>query len=974
MSRQKIDLKERTRATVALNQRTRETVEGTFPQINQAPSVIVIIMDDVGQDQLNFYDDTNEWAGARTAPYNYPLTPWMDSIAAAGIVYDYCYASPLCSPTRAQFLTGRYPHIHSGHNGTGIGTLVQTGATTKLEADTYPLPFVLQARGDTPKAAFGKWHLGAGNADKTAPIRDGGFDLYKGSITNPNTENLEDPPFGDGGDYTNYWKTIADADGATQAYSTGVFMGTDEVQDMETWIGEQTGPFFLYYACHSVHSSGEREEGESEVIDSISNTASPTGGRLTATFDEAAQEAGTAIAHIPWRRTNAHIESIDAVGGLIAAAIPTTISNNLTWFILGDNGTPTYVVETEDDNYFGNTEEPPAGAYDTTHFKGRAYEQGVRVPLVIGGTSIPTGYQGTHSVQLVDVVDLYPTILDIFDPFWRSYANTEGFLSDIDGVTLKNTFGGSASDRAYTFAQSFTPNGVQVGSETTYQYGVTNVNRWKLHLEGGLAIPRVEELYYLGDGEDYSSSFTADPTEQTDLMDKIVPGANFDINAWREYAGLATYLINQLLSDPGDGSVPGAVFSTAPPYTAIAISDSLAPLGTIHWAKPGSKPDPTLRSAIGHGSALVMDTGRGIGQHHVSGYLSSASNPPTATFTDTFVFNFLDSKTFTLVDVSRNTARGAAMTIVDPVGNSIWRPEVKYFTTGSSSAVWSWNGPDGADWRTADIRMTDDGATIVLVYSTASPAETRIVRWAVGSSTPTSNVSAVFSYGVLEQTGISGDGAIAAGLLGTKWSVWNTTTGASKYVGLSGDGPFQVKPSLSSDGAVVVYGSTTNMRVFEAGAGTYSKTFDYQPIGTGSQMTHTIVSNDGSTAFAVWINYGSGTTFYQVGAVDVASQTELFQRSLPFISQPSDGVVEISCNTDGTKLVIGMMGANDTEYKSLLIRYKAGVWRNTENLYELTGPADSARISPDGLLASITNSDTFATVNNGETALITLPL
>ncbi len=72
------------------------------------PNIVVILADDQGWGDLGFNGNTSV------------TTPQIDALARAGARLDHFYVSPVCSPTRAEFLTGRY-HLRSGVHDTGSG-------------------------------------------------------------------------------------------------------------------------------------------------------------------------------------------------------------------------------------------------------------------------------------------------------------------------------------------------------------------------------------------------------------------------------------------------------------------------------------------------------------------------------------------------------------------------------------------------------------------------------------------------------------------------------------------------------------------------------------------------------------------------------------------------------------------------------------------------------------------------------------
>jgi arylsulfatase A-like enzyme len=103
------------------------------------PNIVIILADDQGWGDLSVNGNTNL------------STPRIDSLAKDGALLDRFYACPVCSPTRAEFLTGRY-HPRGGVHSTSTG-----GERLNLDEKTI---------GDTFKAAgyatgaFGKWHNG----------------------------------------------------------------------------------------------------------------------------------------------------------------------------------------------------------------------------------------------------------------------------------------------------------------------------------------------------------------------------------------------------------------------------------------------------------------------------------------------------------------------------------------------------------------------------------------------------------------------------------------------------------------------------------------------------------------------------------------------------------------------------------------------------------------------------------------------
>ena len=108
-------------------------------QAAERPNVVVILTDDQGWGDLSLNGNKNL------------QTPRIDALARAGVQFDRFYVCPVCSPTRAEFLTGRY-HPRSGVFSTSAGG-------ERINLDEMTIGQTFQAAGYAT-AAFGKWHNG----------------------------------------------------------------------------------------------------------------------------------------------------------------------------------------------------------------------------------------------------------------------------------------------------------------------------------------------------------------------------------------------------------------------------------------------------------------------------------------------------------------------------------------------------------------------------------------------------------------------------------------------------------------------------------------------------------------------------------------------------------------------------------------------------------------------------------------------
>lgn len=108
----------------------------------ERPNVVVILADDLGWNAVGYHSD---WV----------RTPNIDRLANVGIDLDRFYVAPMCTPTRAGLLTGRYP-IRFGL----ARAVIPPHRNFGLPTEERTLAEALRDAGYKHRGVFGKWHLG----------------------------------------------------------------------------------------------------------------------------------------------------------------------------------------------------------------------------------------------------------------------------------------------------------------------------------------------------------------------------------------------------------------------------------------------------------------------------------------------------------------------------------------------------------------------------------------------------------------------------------------------------------------------------------------------------------------------------------------------------------------------------------------------------------------------------------------------
>lgn len=311
------------------------------------PNVLLIYADDLGYGELGCY-------GGKEVP-----TPNIDSIAAHGIRFTSGYVSaPLCSPSRAGLMTGRYQTRFGHENNTMTAERGLPLAETTLASRMRTLGYAT--------GMVGKWHLGA--EANYLPMKRG-FDDYFGVTGNPgsyfkphgfiDSRVSPEPQRAPDGFYT------TDAFGAYAA----------------DWIQKhRESSWFLYLPFNAVHGPHQATEKYLQRFASVPDRGRQQFDALLSGMD-------------------------DAVGVVLAKLRELQLEEKTLVFFVSDNGAPG-----------GRNGNPPLRGSNIT-----AWEGGIRVPWMVQwkGT-LPEGKVDDRPVVQLDIMPTCVAVAGgTEDPAWK---------------------------------------------------------------------------------------------------------------------------------------------------------------------------------------------------------------------------------------------------------------------------------------------------------------------------------------------------------------------------------------------------------------------------------------------------------------------------------------------------------------------------------------------------------------------------
>ena len=346
-----------------------------FTQENK-PNFLFILADDFGWTDLGCYGST------------FYDTPNLDRLAKGGTRFTQAYAAcPVCSPTRASIITGKYPARMATTDWFGAPQPDNVGKHRTKDKPLLPAPYneqvapeevtIAEALKEAGYATFfaGKWHMGG---EGFFP-EDQGFDINKGG------HHRGSPP----GGYFAPFKNPKLEDGpegehlpARLAEETAKFMRDS---------GDK--PFLAYLSFYSVHTP---LQGREDLVEKYKARAEKLPEDRVVWGEEGERKLRLVQDHAVY---GAMVEAMDdAIGRVLDELDELGIADNTVVFFMSDNGG------------LSTSEGHPTSNLPLRAGKGWLYEGGIREPMMMRGPGVAKG-------EVCDVpvtsTDFYPTILDL---------------------------------------------------------------------------------------------------------------------------------------------------------------------------------------------------------------------------------------------------------------------------------------------------------------------------------------------------------------------------------------------------------------------------------------------------------------------------------------------------------------------------------------------------------------------------------
>ena len=341
-----------------------DTTEKTNEEVGKKqPNIILIMTDDQGWGDLSINGNQNL------------QTPNIDALAKNGVVFQHFYVSPVCSPTRAELLTGRHA-VRGGVYSTSAGG-------ERLDLDEVTVAQYLKKAGYAT-ACYGKWHNGM-----QYPYHPNGrgFDDYYGFCS---------------GHWGNYIDPMLERNGKI-VQGEGFIIDDLTNKGIEFIKQNKEKPFFLYLPLNTPHSPMQVPD---KWWDKVKDREITQKHKAPEKEDETFTKAALALCeNIDWN-----------VGRIVEALKEHQLEENTLVIYLSDNGPNSWRWNGGMKGRKGSTDEGGVRSPLIMQWKGKV-EAGTKVSQIDSSLDIlPTlaemaGYQGSFEKSL-DGQSLLPLLIE----------------------------------------------------------------------------------------------------------------------------------------------------------------------------------------------------------------------------------------------------------------------------------------------------------------------------------------------------------------------------------------------------------------------------------------------------------------------------------------------------------------------------------------------------------------------------------
>ena len=333
------------------------------------PNFLFVLVDDLGWKDLGCYGST------------FYDTPNSDRIAREGMRFTDAYAAcPVCSPTRASIMTGKYParvNLTDYIAGRRRGKLIPPDYLHYLPLEEVTIPEALKEAGYATFFA-GKWHLGQ---SKYWPEKQG-FDVNKGGCERGG-------PYG-GKKYFSPYGNPRLKDGPPGEHLPDR-LASEAARFIEA---NKTRPFLAYLAFYSVHTPLMARADLKRKYQAKAKTVRHTGPRF---IPEGSRRARQVQDHAVY---GGMVEAMDqAVGKVLGALDRLGLAGRTVVFFMSDNGG------------LSTSEGSPTSNVPLRAGKGWLYEGGIREPMMVRWPGVTR--PGSICPTPVTSTDFYPTMLEM---------------------------------------------------------------------------------------------------------------------------------------------------------------------------------------------------------------------------------------------------------------------------------------------------------------------------------------------------------------------------------------------------------------------------------------------------------------------------------------------------------------------------------------------------------------------------------